>query len=120
MFFGYEIFSINSFLFTTSVTFWADGPSEIEEDNKGAADTARGDGSPEALRHLDHTEFFCRDLQEKGIIRVKKVPTEENASDLLNKPAESRAKMVRLLGKHGFRLPPYQRKPQIHPKDRPQ
>lgn len=56
------------------------------------------------------TEFFCRDMEEAGVISVKKVSTLDISSDVLTKPAESRAKLVRALGKHGFVLPGYQRK----------
>ena len=81
----------------------------MEEDNKGAYDIARGDSSTKALRHIDHLDFYVRDLVEAGRVVVKKVKTEDMSADVLTKPVKSRPELIRALGKYNFHLPPYTR-----------
>ncbi len=76
----------------------------IEEDNKGAVDTCRGSTSGKRIRHLDHNEFFARDMEEQGRIGVKKVGTDENSSDIMTKPVASRAKLDKALENLNLRL----------------
>ena len=79
-------------------------PVSIQEDNKGAIDTAEGCTTAKKLRHMDHCDHHCRDLVEEGMIVPDKVPTKENVADLTTKPPDSRPVMVRLWGKVGLEI----------------
>lgn len=72
------------------------GPTKIEEDNKGSFDIVKGAGAGDSkkLRHLDHHYHFARDCEARGLIRVIKVGTNEISADIMTKPAPSRRRMV--------------------------
>ena len=79
-------------------------PIKLLEDNQGAIYTAEGQGSARKLRHLDHCEHYVRDCQSDGTVKVLKVDTDDNTSDLLTKPPKSRPQMVRLWKQVSFEI----------------
>ena len=79
------------------------GPIPVEQDNKGSVDTCDG-GAGKGLRHLEHHEFFAREMCESGEFQVVKKDTSEIVSDLLTKPANSGAMLRHKFGNYNFRV----------------
>ncbi|XP_057797428.1 secreted RxLR effector protein 161-like [Salvia miltiorrhiza] len=57
-------------------------------DNQSALHLAKHQVFHERSKHIDVRYHFVRDLVNKGIIQVSKVPTEENPADCLTKPLQ--------------------------------
>jgi hypothetical protein len=59
-------------------------------DNQSTTLLAKHQVFHERTKHIDVKLYFLRDMVEKGIVMVQKVPTEDNAADLFTKvlPAE--------------------------------
>jgi hypothetical protein len=66
-------------------------PMILEMDNKGAVDFFKNWSVLGRTRHDCIQQSFLRELNEEGIITVKRIPTEENSEDIfmknLNGPA---------------------------------
>jgi hypothetical protein len=60
----------------------------IQVDNQGAVELSRDRKSCHRSRHVDRRYFKVRELTFEGSVRVEKVDTKENASDVLTKPLE--------------------------------
>ena len=103
VFFPYKI--VSQFLAQHDDRFvMSEEPVVLEEDNKGAVDISPGDGNTKGLQHLDHHHFFVREAVDNKAAIVKKIPKDDNTADLLTKPADSRARLVRLFQKVSFFL----------------
>lgn len=77
-------------------------PLNVEEDNKGARDVVTAGGNSRKLRHLQHHEHYCRDMQTKGVLQTRRTKTDETSADVMTKPAASRNKLASLLGKYNL------------------
>jgi hypothetical protein len=60
-------------------------PMLLEMDNKGAVHLANNWSVGGRVRHVDVRNHFLRDLKDKGLIKVKYWPGEENDSDIFTK-----------------------------------
>ena len=58
----------------------------IDTHNSGAVELSRDQKSCHRSRHVDRRYFKVRELSFEGVLRVIKVPTADNPSDLLTKP----------------------------------
>jgi hypothetical protein len=57
----------------------------LKIDNKGAVDLANSWSISGGTKHMEVRYQFLRELKEKGILRVKWIPGNENDSDLFTK-----------------------------------
>jgi hypothetical protein len=60
-------------------------PVELFVDNSGALELSRDRRSCHRSRHVDRRYFKVRELSYHGVLRVEKVDTADNASDVLTK-----------------------------------
>ena len=62
-----------------------EGPTLLLEDNKSVIDAARNLNVSTRLKHVEIAEFWCRELDAKGIIMFNKVHTNDNTADIFTK-----------------------------------
>ncbi|GJW71262.1 hypothetical protein Tco_0128179 [Tanacetum coccineum] len=55
-------------------------------DNKGAIDLSKNPVQHSRTKHIEICHHFLRDNVQKGNISIKKVPSEDNITDILTKP----------------------------------
>ena len=68
-----------------------DEPVMLYLDNSGALELSRDRKSCHRSRHVDRRYFKIRELYYEGRLRVKHVPTADNAADVLTKTLGSEA-----------------------------
>jgi len=63
-------------------------PIVLFVDNDGAVDLSRDRKSCHRSRHVDRRYFKVRELVAEGLIRVERIDTADNSSDVLTKALE--------------------------------
>ena len=61
---------------------------EIGCDNTAAIAFSNNKGSSERTKHISISYHFTQDYVEKGIIKLKHIPTDEMAADIMTYPLE--------------------------------
>jgi hypothetical protein len=87
----------------TELGFQFKSPSTLYIDNQSAISVAKNPDHHGRVKHLDLKFYWLRDEVEKGIIRVKHVPTDVNPADILTK-ALSRPKTLDMLSLLGLQV----------------
>ena len=59
-------------------------------DNQSALQLTKNQVFHERIKHIDVKLHFIKDILAKGSVKVAKIPTEENPSDMITKPLPSR------------------------------
>ena len=71
-----------------AMSLYAHGPVEVGTDNKGAHDLCHREGPAAGSRHFERKTFKMRELRGKGVVKVVKIPTEDNEADIFTKPLD--------------------------------
>ena len=66
----------------------SDAPVVLYVDNDGAVELSRDRKSCHRSRHVDRRYFKVRELEAEGVLRVERIDTKENSSDVLTKALE--------------------------------
>lgn len=61
------------------------GPIRVHMDNKAARDIAEAKGLTRKVKHLEVRDAYIRILRERGIIKIVKVASNQNRSDVMTK-----------------------------------
>ena len=69
-----------------------DGPTEMEADCQPAINIIKNVAPSNALRHVDVAYKHIQEKYRRGVIKLKKMKSGENAADIFTKVALSKAK----------------------------
>jgi hypothetical protein len=61
------------------------GPIRVHMDNKAARDIAKAKGLTRKVKHLEVRDAYIRILRERGIVKIVKVASNQNRSDVMTK-----------------------------------
>lgn len=64
-------------------------PTVIFEDNQSCISSHRNGGCSNRTKHIDIRHYYGRELEQKGVVKIKYCATELNQADILTKPTEA-------------------------------
>ena len=73
--FGWEVYGLQH-----------DGPTVVQEDNKGCLDLAGNPHHHQQTKHIDIQYHFIREKIEEGVLELVQCPTAQQLGDIFTKP----------------------------------